>query len=116
MLLLQPTQHKPWLSGGRFGHRGLGTNSPRLDGDAVVLSPHSLQQGCPEPVLVPRLGGVTTPKAAPKAAHGCAAPHRCSRCPRSQEGPLQLRCSTVTLMAIFFPLSPAGTRIMLWKG
>lgn len=100
VLLLQSTLHKPWYFRGRFGHQGLSTNSPKLDGNITIVSSFSLQQGCLELVLGPKLSAVLKSKAAPNMACVCTAPCQCCHHPTA-ERPLQLRCSTLTLVAIF---------------
>lgn len=107
-MLLQPTQHKPCHSGGRFGHQGLGTNSPRLDGDTTVVSPRSPQQGCLEPVPVPRLGGVTVPKAAPNTAPTCAIPVPMLSPPPQAGGAPPAQTLHSHFDGYFFPRSPAS--------
>lgn len=56
----QPTWHKPWHSGERFGHQAQHHLTLAWREDTMILSPLTLEQECLELVLVPWLSGVTT--------------------------------------------------------
>lgn len=109
----KPTWHKPWHLGGRFGHQAQHHLTQAWRGDTTVLSLCSLEQGCLELVLVPKLSGVTTPRAAPNLAHTNTFPRQCSCHLHSQKGPLQARMLHGHFDGYFCIPSPAGAVIML---